>query len=150
MRCHKRPAQRILGDCRDRPRHSLARKPAHETMIIYDTQIGWRLSLSLLKSAFSLQGSSSCRLYNYNKRYNIAPPSSRSAFTATKSAKMKMLAAAAFLTLAFAAPVTETETQSITARSGSFSCPGGLTNSSPMCCSTNVLGLLGLDCRTRM
>ncbi|KAJ3476443.1 hypothetical protein NLG97_g9128 [Lecanicillium saksenae] len=31
---------------------------------------------------------------------------------------------------------------------GSFSCPGGLTNSAPMCCSAYVLGLAGLDCKT--
>ncbi|KAM0452202.1 hypothetical protein ACHAPV_008773 [Trichoderma viride] len=58
---------------------------------------------------------------------------------------MKMFIAAALFTLGLAAPVTETKPHSIAAR-GAFSCPGGLTNSSPMCCSTNVLGLLALDC----
>ncbi|OAA76564.1 hydrophobin [Akanthomyces lecanii RCEF 1005] len=31
---------------------------------------------------------------------------------------------------------------------GSFQCGGGLTNSSPMCCATNILQLAALDCRT--
>ncbi|UKZ93668.1 uncharacterized protein TrAFT101_008576 [Trichoderma asperellum] len=59
---------------------------------------------------------------------------------------MKLFIAAALLTLGLAAPITETESHSIASR-GSFSCPGGLINSSPMCCSVNVLGLLALDCR---
>ncbi|KAJ4153555.1 hypothetical protein LMH87_010039 [Akanthomyces muscarius] len=31
---------------------------------------------------------------------------------------------------------------------GSFQCPGGLTNSSPQCCATNVLQLLSLNCKS--
>lgn len=62
---------------------------------------------------------------------------------------MKLYIAAALLTLGLAAPITETESHSIASR-GSFSCPGGLINSSPMCCSVNVLGLLALDCRNGM
>lgn len=62
---------------------------------------------------------------------------------------MKMFIAAALFTLGLAAPVTETKPHSIAAR-GAFSCPGGLTNSSPMCCSVNVLGLLSLDCTNGM
>ncbi|KAK1243954.1 hypothetical protein MKX08_002092 [Trichoderma sp. CBMAI-0020] len=58
---------------------------------------------------------------------------------------MKLFIAAALFTLSLAAPVTETKSHNIAARS-TFSCPGGLTNSTPMCCSTNVLGLLALDC----
>ncbi|KAM0523224.1 hypothetical protein ACHAPE_001718 [Trichoderma viride] len=59
---------------------------------------------------------------------------------------MKLLIAAALFTLGLAAPVTETKPHSIAARD-TFSCPGGLTNSSPMCCSVNVLGLIALDCQ---
>lgn len=62
-----------------------------------------------------------------------------------KSAKMKLFIAAALFTLGLAAPVTETKPRAV-AVGGPFSCPGGLTNSSPMCCSVNVLGLLALDC----
>ncbi|KAH8125474.1 hypothetical protein FP744_10009449 [Trichoderma asperellum] len=58
---------------------------------------------------------------------------------------MKLFISAALLTLSLAAPVTETESRSIASR-GSFSCPSGLTNNSPMCCSVNILGLLALDC----
>lgn len=50
---------------------------------------------------------------------------------------MKMFLAALFASSALAMPA------------GSFQCSGGLTNSSPMCCSTNVLNLVGLDCKTR-
>ncbi|KAL7893777.1 hydrophobin [Trichoderma sp. TUCIM 5745] len=59
---------------------------------------------------------------------------------------MKLFIAAVLFTLGLAAPVTEIQPRAI-AVGGRFSCPGGLTNSSPMCCSTNVLGLLGLDCQ---
>lgn len=62
---------------------------------------------------------------------------------------MKLFISAALLTLGLAAPVTETESRSIASR-GSFSCPSGLTNNSPMCCSVNVLGLLALDCSNGM
>lgn len=58
---------------------------------------------------------------------------------------MKMLLAAVLFTLGLAAPITETKSHNIAVR-GAFSCPGGLTNSAPMCCSVNVLGLLSLDC----
>ncbi|KAK3185963.1 hypothetical protein K4F52_005186 [Lecanicillium sp. MT-2017a] len=61
---------------------------------------------------------------------------------------MKLFIATALLaTLGLAAPVTETEPKTIAAREA-FSCPGGLTNSSPMCCGANVLGVLALDCKT--
>lgn len=62
---------------------------------------------------------------------------------------MKMLITAALFTLALAAPVAETKPHGIAARDP-FTCPGGLTNSTPMCCSVNVLGLLALDCQQRM
>lgn len=59
---------------------------------------------------------------------------------------MKLLIAAALFTLGLAAPVTESKSHNIATRAP-FSCPGGLTNSSPMCCSVNVLGVLALDCQ---
>ncbi|PNP41890.1 hypothetical protein TGAMA5MH_06068 [Trichoderma gamsii] len=59
---------------------------------------------------------------------------------------MKLLTAAALFTLGLAAPVTESKSHNIATRAP-FSCPGGLTNSSPMCCSVNVLGVLALDCQ---
>lgn len=62
---------------------------------------------------------------------------------------MKLFIATALLaTLGLAAPVTETEPKTIAAREA-FSCSSGLTNSSPMCCGANVLGVLALDCKTR-
>lgn len=82
--------------------------------------------------------------YNHNKHLKHS-----NHLYLTQSVNMKLFIAAALFTLGLAAPVTETETkpQSIAARA--FTCPGGLTNSSPMCCSVNVLGLLSLDCTIR-
>lgn len=69
----------------------------------------------------------------------ISHPKTQLAVFLDRSATMQMfLAAALFAAAGLAMPA------------GSFSCPGGVTNSSPQCCATNVLQLLALDCQTRM
>jgi hypothetical protein len=66
----------------------------------------------------------------------------------SQTAKMKLFIAAALFTLGLAAPVTVTTSHGIAARDA-FTCPGGLTNSNPMCCAVNVIDVLALDCKTR-
>lgn len=61
---------------------------------------------------------------------------------------MKFFIATALFSLALAAPAIIASDKVVVREvaAAAHTCPGGLTNSSPMCCSVNVLGLLALDC----